>query len=404
MNVEYFIPTLSSLKVVVGGSSVSTVPLRPFASSTCSFVAALSDRLMKDARIREYPDVASFAYWCRKSNVLKKKTEYEKGEVSKGLRLGRGLAFHIAPSNVPVNFAFSFIFSLLAGNSNIVRLPTKPFGQIDVILEAVASLLPDYPLVAERTVFLSYPSSSAGITEALSANADVRVIWGGDETVGLIRSMKTKPRCQDIAFSDRYSIAMFDGRSLDALNGSELSSLARKFYNDTYLMDQNACSSPQLIVWENASPEVKSKFWDAVKSIVDSEYRLQPAIVMDKYVQYCSDAINGRLSSQGSFAGDVTVVSLEWPISAMLEAYRGRGGYFYEIDDVTLKDLSPLIGEKVQTLVYYGVDPERLRSEIIESGMRGVDRIVPVGSALDIDLVWDGYDLISAMTRIVDAR
>ena len=43
--------------------------------------------------------------------------------------MGRGLIFHITPTNVPTNFFYSFIFSLLSGNSNIVKLPTKDFEE-----------------------------------------------------------------------------------------------------------------------------------------------------------------------------------------------------------------------------------------------------------------------------------
>ncbi len=61
-----------------------------------------------------------------------------------------------------------------------------------------------------------------------------------------------------------------------------------------------------------------------------------------------------------------------------------------------------LVGlDKFQTLCYYGVDPEKLRSVVTDGRLRGIDRIVPIGSAMDIGVIWDGYDLIHAMSRIV---
>ena len=66
-------------------------------------------------------------FFCRKGNILNLKKDFFCDEK---LRLGRGMIFHIAPSNVPVNFAYSLISGLLAGNKNIVRLPTKDFEQI----------------------------------------------------------------------------------------------------------------------------------------------------------------------------------------------------------------------------------------------------------------------------------
>ncbi len=57
-----------------------------------------------------------------------------------------------------------------------------------------------------------------------------------------------------------------------------------------------------------------------------------------------------------------------------------------------------------QTLTYYGVDRNILENFIIENSVSGIDRIVPVGRALDMDLVWDGYDVISYLSRIVDIK
>ena len=38
---------------------------------------------------------------------------------------------------------------------------------------------------------------------------------------------------------------------------------------------------------------------------------------------------------------------------------------------------------------------------LLESGIKGIDRIVPVGQTMDFDLIWDGYDLSRDLTRVV---
>jgi hypothetical protein len=37
-------------------------------------------------------------------------------------------------------------------------------------------------------------------------------------------------------------------------------------------------------------------------------------------------------------------------------------------------------------------------------GIKGVDRIVPIGKTMDFDLIWDGYDLIERFTRTIDLK
>ena len=39
--------------------------------------------------------------------------------------------------------------------------------------------------------------------------------------------------------------------------------------------------------------------------------------------------------------------------------------------------------------------------DIIENKF-GIDRIVPIGQALDISMIWDGYDLTSSLTRAIE--
>ena len=55
--------------------------------------------------------------------------------------MGRGEVFHITPSNVPLNFAYSFSFSFLAGNSNIVKVSNKNFEQSEILIKIIKSLL-----------------------------------------------------------------------------------------------------------------------------------------------------------------------------------------------------------------------------------------------------------------------
>ena len=41
---------------------------------------------------------------------------------------------------------------------------------------------------------------------------------------------------------------------------------------------------------------------------------------------------------------------------------------------------------------------------IFNSQLSGVDRIVPIGQALDINLNWDGYDINKTLPRVVDFK
>ena len=96
-------------------------PRVPFDAQVLGLLAELSARLRKHAEARSMPDVQTFAFWCRKANLQKLKAAHDDHKA----RLGLGLVFHVAPGNVPINFAFSLAFGLLAGNTNVVRVPSR---------------------------------------------------------------------------------------------------------------------------------------------------------------------------------------------------------------------------------------------------------------------------------------
>ena len=79
----------------------------------------------------------------------------------------------------------------------------------------------------------------------------------------------------------------------------------------------------------------------------------------------------------------------------------GRGGYFYEWLTEDLDVISRLASKRSQTLSYFGVNKEVLKSIVVQNKLAGVDRIVPIGRGLDMDLVWDGYDLVRSMSRVI---
>jgi hypothetical protein len=166
-------------------------------------------------------------------------------------------------------------------------------------------------------------------------------------------------------------------------------------------MDQNACSSPQIVFWQNAKNETKKVFWDAVVANASQRYDLQPAVVIDKYVQLCRDAITYDNLSSIRQEGLLYRESFSILPSGDLTGLRGKGGYFYEYDLQNLDELAPIITEKYQTATYYGMSPETLREFVMRHHLRGIDRIVPIGSAMDIGVIWDGYDLINMLSRIV---
>jgi hypothetical protein len=387
---------------LAGVRNVSSHAFLPFDNILCEFLDDLSTELRSNDKSSVYPDIFAFAFWCRKANINKHKTYFNRGEH----RLGLGVVFHITPSNVPVNFAFSFVFGLLSGNANIVRVPSKTFPQIEIICEIIEILftLEKYKEIKSMTSFVKYKQNDE-ITGMYSINSNARIIWGGDEAIKNIRKLAIQERCIDIAFSDRYSFCVIEAPSIIKLNKAELIRLSESFYNDTYLMDQNACSSPHLIIWLGEEiEEAKELFWNAVYETVSKKYELKAVNAVSKYTMLCQNAIDlNNIRSFKRHGNHIYRVELE-KLPNNIDSFRGKFGYFYEINIDNLNSIEYVVNSKYQTLTYFGADKSIFLDFVLKNRLAGIDRIVPIGKALDMDLIWDGYDIIRSLSRIIDIK
>ena len=376
-------------------------PLQPFSDDVIAYLNILSSEINKDPLTRFYPDVATFAFFCRKANVSQlKKKHYNENQ----LRFGRGLAFHVAPSNVPVNFAYSLITGLLAGNTNIVKVPSKRFEQIDIIARAISRIAENQlcSTISEMVFLVRYDRVDKNITEKLSSICDVRVIWGGDETINNIRMDPIPPRSFDLTFADRYSFCVINADEL--VNESKIGVLAQGFYNDTYLFDQNACTSPQLIVWTGIKDNIaasKEFFWEALYKIVQEKYNVQPVSAIDKLTALYSHSISGgKFSFEGGEDNLLFRINLE-RLEKDIDSFTCNSGYFYEYNAGSLYEIAAIINRKYQTMAYYGFSRNELIDVFKSIKPNGVDRITPIGTTMDFALIWDGYDLIGQLSRVV---
>ena len=116
------------IKVIIGNFNLNNSPFEIFNKDVVFFLNELSKEIMMNNKSKKFPDLISFGFWCRSSNIsaLFKNYNFFKN------RFGRGTVFHITPSNVPTNFAYSLVFGLLSGNNNIIRLPSKNFFQVKI--------------------------------------------------------------------------------------------------------------------------------------------------------------------------------------------------------------------------------------------------------------------------------
>lgn len=373
-----------------------------FDPTVVRFLVTLSSSLINDVESRKHADVMAFAFWIRKSNLEIAVSKYQADRN----RVGYGMCLHIAPANVPLNFAYSLVSSLLAGNRNIVRLPTKIYPQIIFLIEKLRKILDadEFQHIAHSICIIRYEQND-DITKKLLSYANLKVVWGGDSTISKIRSVNTPAHCREIIFPDRKSISVINVESIHKLSMLELSKLCEKFYTDSYLFDQNACSSPKIVFWLSGgknSSGIRDKFWQVFFEVVKTKYVIEPRNLLLKFTELshivATSNQNLAIGAPGSLLSVLTFEADTEPFGARLV---NRFGAFFQDDLERLEDLTSLIDYRIQTITYFGVNPKRIADFVMNSRIKGVDRIVPIGKGLDFDLIWDGYDLPRSLSRAV---
>lgn len=367
----------------------------------CEWIVYVSKLLLESKDVKKYPDLATFAFYCRKSNISKLKEEYY---IKNRYIIGRGLLFHITPSNVPLNFAYSLLVGLLSGNSNIVRVPSKEFDQIELLCKYINQSLDKskFKDLRNRIIILRYDRKNK-INALLSKICDIRIIWGGDQTINELRKYDLSPKSFDLTFSDRYSVALIGARKyLEHNNKKKISSW---FYNDTYLFDQNACTSPNIIFWYGEKDEIQKArklFWNELENILnEKKYLSQPMISMNKLVNFYSQALfNNNIKLTRKSKNRIWIVENS-KLPKDIEKFKCSGGYFNETFVNDLSEISKIVNRKYQTLGYFGIDKKLISSFIKNSDLSGIDRVVPLGRTMDFSLTWDGYNLIETLSRSI---
>ena len=231
------------------------------------------------------------------------------------------------------------------------------------------------------------------------------MIWGGDKTINKLRTFKTNERTIDINFADRYSFCVINQTKLAKLNKHEFNMLIRKFYNDTYLVDQNACSSPHLIVWTGRKNKNCQKlFWQELYNLVKEKYSLTELAPSEKYNELCKHLLSSNdISEVKTFENLIYIIKLK-KLSTQNENLRGKWGLFFEYELDNLNKINKIINNKYQTLTYFGLDKRMIRNFIFNNNLKGIDRVVPIGQSLDIGLLWDGYNIPNILSRGVQIR
>ncbi|HZZ25172.1 MAG TPA: acyl-CoA reductase [Roseiarcus sp.] len=371
----------------------------PFAPERIDLVAGVAETLLGPRRSTASGPAAHFAFWTRRAALAKLAASFAARVPQHALARPRGLVFHLPPQNVETVFLYSWALAYLAGNANIVRLP----HEISARMRAIVDLFLDRLAARgdQSQLFVHYPSQG-DLGTKISARSDARVVWGGDAKVALFAPLPLRNGGKSIWFGDRFSFSTINGAALDKLDDAALRALAKKLHNDVFVFDQMACSSPHAlyVVGEAATHS------GAVRHLLDAS-ALQ--WTMDDPAGRVGHAI-GKMTAAFYAAGSGRASSVHWRNTNLTsfvasaperQDLRVGGGFLGVVFVRSLDEVASFIRESDQTITYFGWERGEIEAVAASRTGPGMSRWTPIGTALDFDFIWDGYDIPFELTRLV---
>lgn len=408
MSVERLVPRVGAVEVGEVLRGLRRAPRRhvdPFHPSRIDFSDAVSRAIFHDPRSRAFPEMLAVAFWLRRAAVARLADRFAALETAGSLRAPRGLAFHLPPTNVDTLFVYSLMASFLVGNLNVVRVSrSRPTEQVALLCEVLRAVLTEdrFAEFSDELAVVSY-AHEAEPTAAVSKEADVRLLWGGDETIDRLRPVPISAGAHDLTFGDRFSFAVLRPDAVLEADHESRYTVAERLFNDAYWFDQLACSSPRLLVWVGGHAEVDTArqvlFTELARVVAVKGYRLEPGAAIAKLTFMYGALIDRPIESVYQVGNELFVLSLKH-LAAFDRTHPGAG-LFFEARVNALSDLVTFVRRKDQTLTAYGFSTEELTTFAQSLHGRGIDRIVPFGEALSFGTFWDGYDLLAELTRTI---
>ncbi len=194
------------------------------------------------------------------STVKRKPLDHEKNVFEQIYPLG--VLVHIAAGNLDALPVYSVLEGLLAGNINILKLPSVDGGLTVEILKKLCDI---EPLLKEYIYVFELSSKDTKNIGELISLADAVVVWGGDEAISAIRKI-TPPNIKIIEWGHKISFCYVTkkGASKENLEG---------IAHNICLTNQVLCSSTQGIFYESDSYEETFDFCRKFLRILEKKSR-----------------------------------------------------------------------------------------------------------------------------------
>ncbi len=316
----------------------------------------------------------------------------------------RGLVCHWLAGNVQILGMFALVQSIISKNVNLLKVSSRDDGVFTDILnefkgvsyttEDGNTILGDDLLKTISVVYFNHHSDKLG--EEMSKQADVRIAWGGRESVETVSNYPSRFDAETVIFGPKLSFSVVAKEELSSIQ--EARKLARKISVDVSVFDQTGCASPHNLYVEEGGLVSPEEFIDILgDSMQKTELQIPKPLMSQEQVSQIH-SIRGVYDFKGVVKGSDT---MSWTLllddlDEIDKPVYSRVLFVHKVNSIF--DSLKYIDENIQT-VGVAAPHEKALKYAIEATKRGVMRLPLIGRMLNFEMPWDGLFLFDRLVK-----
>lgn len=358
-----------------------------------SFLQKLRKSISSSMLASKSPEVAAFLYW---SNAQRMKSRFIDSAV--GCHNNKRVniiarVFLVPPTNVPLIWLYLATLYKMMRIELKIRLSSQNASELDRVVRKV--LIQDK--LFQNDDFADYDRDDE-LTRKLSASADLRVVWGSDETVNKLSQFPVKPGGFTVNFPDRHSLAIIDQSTPDFAADDELFKSLRSVISGWEM----SCSSPKSIFILSPKVDVDlaafSKHINEQINPLKQEYPQMLARYSKRLLSGQLLALSDRVA-EVCYSGNVGLYTTKGLNNLGPELYSLAAENISFANFKSKPELIKALPNVVQTVGVWPNDRVAKWGDLISRGDSTIFRVVPLSQMLTFDYIWEGVNLIDVASR-----
>ena len=316
----------------------------------------------------------------------------------------RGLVCHWLAGNVQILGMFALVQCIISKNVNLLKVSSRDDGVFTDILNEFKGVSytteTGHTITGDdllKTIAVVYFNRYADILgEEMSKQADVRIAWGGRESVETVSGYPARYDAETVIFGPKLSYSVIAKEELSSVQ--EAKKLARKVSVDVSVFDQTGCASPHNLYVEEGGAVSPEEFIDIIgDSMQKTELQIPKPMMSPEQVSQIH-SIRGVYDFKGTVKGSET---MSWTIlfddlDEIDKPVYSRVLFVHKIKSIF--DSLKFIDENIQT-IGIAAPTDKAIEFATEATRLGVMRLPLIGRMLNFEMPWDGYFLFDRLIK-----